>query len=192
MVEILLIKITKSKNIKGIVYALSEAEAEAFADITTLIMERSPENLRAAKKYIQDFHTISGLACNLDKTHVIPIGRLNDPKDIICPELGITWSDHFTILGFDIDNKPSQLNSNFTKIHVKIKGSARSWAPYKLSLRGRLTISKTMMCSQLTYVSTVLSPTTVQLNSIQEFTLCLNNIWVGLKCPKKPITPPFI
>jgi hypothetical protein len=65
-------------------------------------MQRSPENLRAATKYIKDFHTISGLACNLDKTHIIPIGRLNDPKDIICPELGMTWSDNFTILGFTL------------------------------------------------------------------------------------------
>ena len=127
MVEIFLIKITRSKNIRGIVYALSEAKA--FADDTTLFMERSPENLRAAIKYIQDFHTISGLACNLDKTHVIPIGRLNDSKDIICPELGMTWSDNFTILGFDIDNKLRNLNSNFTKIQDKIKGIARSWAP---------------------------------------------------------------
>ena len=85
MVEVLRIKITKSKNIEGIVYALSEAKAEAFADDTTLFMKRSPENLRAATKYIQQFHSISGLSCNLNKTHVIPIGRLNDPTDIICP-----------------------------------------------------------------------------------------------------------
>ena len=79
MVEILLIKITKGKNIQGLVYALSEDKAEAFADATNLFMRRSPENLRAAKKYIQEFHSISGLSCNLDKTHVIPIGALNDP-----------------------------------------------------------------------------------------------------------------
>jgi hypothetical protein len=52
----------------------------------------------------------------------------------------MTWSDNFTILGFDIDNKLCNLNLNFTKIHDKIKGIARSWTPYKLSLRGRLTI----------------------------------------------------
>jgi hypothetical protein len=65
MVEILLIKITRSKNIQGIVYVLKEGKAEAFADDTTLFMTRSPKNLRAATKYIQDFHTISGLASNL-------------------------------------------------------------------------------------------------------------------------------
>ena len=83
MVEILLIMITCSKNIQGIVYALTEAKAEAFADDTTFFMTRSPENFRAATKYIQDFHTISGLACNQEKTHAIPIGSKNDPTDII-------------------------------------------------------------------------------------------------------------
>ena len=109
MVEILLIKITKSKNITGIVYALSEAKAEAFDDDTTLFMKRTPENLRAATKYIKDFRTIPGLECNLKKTHVIPVGTLDDPKDIICPDLGMTWASSFTILGFDIDNRLQNL-----------------------------------------------------------------------------------
>jgi hypothetical protein len=72
-------------------YALREAKAEAFADDTTLFMTRSPENLRGATKYIQDFHTISGQACNLErKKHIIPIGIKNDPTDFICPDLGMT------------------------------------------------------------------------------------------------------
>ena len=74
MVDILLIKIPKSKNISGIVYALSEAKAEAFADDTTLFMKRTQKKLRAANKYIKDFHTISILECNHEKTHVIPVG----------------------------------------------------------------------------------------------------------------------
>ena len=45
MVEVLLIKITKSKNITGVVYALNEAKAEAFADDTTLFMKRTASNL---------------------------------------------------------------------------------------------------------------------------------------------------
>ena len=66
MVEGLLMKITKSKNIKGIVYTISEAKAEAFADNTILFITRSEENLRQATQHIQNFHTISGFACNLN------------------------------------------------------------------------------------------------------------------------------
>jgi hypothetical protein len=89
-------------------------------DDTTLFMLRCPGNLRAATKYMQDIHTISGLAYNLEKTHVIPVGIEDDPTDIICPDLGMTWSSSFTILGFDIDNHLKHLNKNFTKIHNKI------------------------------------------------------------------------
>ena len=53
MVEILLIKITRTKNIKGIIYALTEAKAEAFADDTTLFMTRTKNNLIHATKYIK-------------------------------------------------------------------------------------------------------------------------------------------
>ena len=148
--EILLIKITRKNNIKGIIYKLTEAKAEAFADETTLFMTRTKNNLIHATKYIQQFHTISGLACNFDKTHVIPIGKMDDPEDILCPELGMKWSSTFTILGFEIDSKLKHLGKNYTKVFEKIKGIFKSCTPYKLSLKGRLTIAKTLLVSQLT------------------------------------------
>ena len=182
MVEILLIKITRSKNISGIVYALNEAKAEAFADDTTLFMERTASDLQYATKYIQNFHTISGLACNLDKTNVIPVGANNDPTDILCPELGMKWSSSFTILGFEIDNNLKNLQHNFDIIHDKIKAIIRNWTPYQLSLRGRLTIAKTCLVSQLTYISTVLSPTEKKLDTIQQ---TINNFVQGISIEKK-------
>ena len=94
----------------------------------------------------------------------------------------MTWSDNFTILGFEIDNQLKHLHKNFTNIHDKIKSIVRSWTPYKLSLRGRLTIAKTMMCSQLTYVSTILTPTKEQLDAIQE---TINNFVQDIHINKK-------
>ena len=38
----------------------------------------------------------------------------------------------------------------------KIDGIIRTWRPYNLSIRGRVTIAKTKMVPQLTYVATVL------------------------------------
>ena len=73
MVGILLIKITKTKNIEGITYVNTESRADAFADDTTFSMSQKEDNLGYATKYLNNFHTISGLACNLDKTHTIPV-----------------------------------------------------------------------------------------------------------------------
>ena len=178
MVEILLIKITSTKNITGITYASKESRAETFADDTTLFMERNEANLRNATKYIQHFHKISGLACNIDKTSVIPIGRNSNKEDQICKDLNMVWDDTFTILGFEIDNKLEKLETNFTKVKDKIKALIRKWKPYHLSLRGRLTIAKTKLVSQITYISTVLTPSTAIIEEIQTL---INNFVMGIE-----------
>ena len=115
MVEILLLKINHTKNLTGITYAQKESRSETFADDTTIFLERNDTNLRNATKYITKFHNISGLACNLDKTVVIPIGQNTNKNDTLCADLGMEWNDNFTILGFEIDNKLIHLQKNFTQ-----------------------------------------------------------------------------
>ena len=74
-VEILLIKITKSRHIKGIqLQTQEEIKAQTFADDTFLLIQRCINSLRACVKYINLFSEISGLHANLDKTKVIPFG----------------------------------------------------------------------------------------------------------------------
>ena len=78
-VEILLIKITTSKNIKGVKIGKKECKAQTFADDTTILIRRDEESLRASIHYIEEFKQISGLAANLDKTNVIPYGKFFNP-----------------------------------------------------------------------------------------------------------------
>ena len=78
-VDILLLKITKSKNIKGVEMDGKECKAQTFADDTFLMIAREEESLRNCIKYIEDFKRISGLAVNLDKTNVIPFGKFFNP-----------------------------------------------------------------------------------------------------------------
>ena len=52
--EILLIKITKSKNIKGVQLAEKECSTQTFADDTTLPVAREEESLRKCIKYIEE------------------------------------------------------------------------------------------------------------------------------------------
>ena len=72
MVEMLLIKINYSKNLRGIAFATHESRSETFADDTPIFLEKGESNLRTATKQIQNFYTISGLSCDIDKTNVIP------------------------------------------------------------------------------------------------------------------------
>ena len=168
MVELLLLKINFTKHLTGIIFAKVEARSETFADDTTIFLERTAKNLRYATKFITAFHKISGLACNIDKTVVIPIGMIADKHKILCPDLGMEWDNTFTILGFTLDSKLKNLDINFKKIKDKIQGQIKSWTPYHLSLRGRITIAKTKLTPQLTYLATVLDIDTKTIDTIQD------------------------
>ena len=50
------------------------------------------------------------------------------------------------------------------------------------SLRGRLTIAKTKLISQITFISTVLTPST---NTITELQLMINNFVMGIEAKTK-------
>ena len=153
-VEILLIKITTSKNIKGVKIGKKECKA----DDTTILIKRDEESLRASIHYIKEFKQISGLAANLDKTNVIPYGKFFNPGQIICPDLDINWVDKFKLLGFDIDNKLQQLNINFEKALAKAQNIISNWKARKLPINGRIIISKSLVVSQFNYVASNLTP----------------------------------
>ena len=79
----------------------------------------------------------------------------------------MTWDDTFTVLGFTIDNTLKHLDANFLKVKEKIQNQISLWRPYNLSLRGRITIAKVKLVSQLTFVSTVLDTKHTIINEIQ-------------------------
>ena len=153
VVEILLIKITKSKNIKGLLLGTEEIRAQTFADDTTLTIERIERSLRACVRYIEGFRLISGLSANLDKTNVIPIGKLFNPKTKICPDLEMEWDNNFKLLGFIIDNNLQNIDENFECFHARTLSIINDWKSPRLRLEGRISISKSLLVSQYTYIA---------------------------------------
>ena len=49
-----------------------------------------------------------------------------------------------------------ELNENFEKCYKKVYEISREWAPYRLSLKCRITIAKTFLLPQFIYVASVL------------------------------------
>ena len=183
VVELLLIKINYTSSIKGIRFAKDEGRSETFADDTTIYMERSEANLRNCINIINHFAKISGLACNVEKTVVIPIGGNFDPTDTLCNELKLTWDTQFTILGFDIDNKLENLDKNLLKITDKVNRLIHKWQCYKLTIIGRTTIAKVLLLSQYTYIATVLDINKDTTNYIQQ----IINTFVLHNCSYDPL-----
>ena len=183
IVELLLIKINYTSSITGIRFAKDEGRSETFADDTTIFMERSEANLRNCISIISHFAKISGLACNVKKTVVVPIGGNFDPKDTLCNELKLTWDTQFTILGFEIDSKLEHLDTNLLKIHDKVNRLINKWQCYKLTIIGRTTIAKVLLLSQYTYVASVLDINKDTTNHIQQ----ILNTFVLHNCTYDPL-----
>ena len=78
VVEILLLKVGYTTNLEGVVFPTGESRVESYADDTTIGIKRE-NNLRTLIKIISDFKNISGMSANIDKTHVIPVGPIDDP-----------------------------------------------------------------------------------------------------------------
>ena len=93
MVEILLIKITKTKNITGVNYAKLEDRASGFADDCTFFIERTEATLEKTVEILNHFWEISGLKCNICKTKVIPVGVFEGEN--ICLDLKLSWDNNF-------------------------------------------------------------------------------------------------
>ena len=72
--EILLIKINFTKNIKSVTFTKKESKNKTFADDTSFFILREENYLHAAMSYLETFSKISELKCNISKTKVIPIG----------------------------------------------------------------------------------------------------------------------
>ena len=117
---------------------------------------------------MKHFARISGLHCNLEKTAVIPIGGNYNINDKLCPELTLSWEDKFTLLGFQIDNRLKLLNDNYEKCFKKVHEISRRWTRYRFSLKGRITIAKTFLLLQLTYVASVLDPSPSTYDLLEE------------------------
>ena len=153
-VEILALKVNYTKNLTGVVFAKKEGRSELFADDLSVMVLRTEENLRNFSRILTLFHAVSGLKCNLDKTFVIPVG--NFAKGTMCKDLNLKWVDSFTVLGITIDNRLKRLQDNFQTIYDKVDKKIGTWIRYGLTFQGRITVAKSLLLSQYTYVATIL------------------------------------
>ena len=164
-VEFLLLKITHTNTIEGVKFARWEYRAETYADDTTIFIKRSEDNLRNLVKIITDFAKISGLHANLDKTSVTPIGGIFsiEKEDQLCQDLGLKWVRKFTLLGITFDSKLEELQENFDEKILKTKSLMEKWKRRKLTVSGRVSITKCLLLSNFVYLLTILDTSSTKI-----------------------------
>jgi hypothetical protein len=141
---------------------------ESFADDSSNLIALSVDSLSALKDVLHEFKIISGLSCNIEKSFVMRIGDLSGDlsEDII--NLGFTFTDKLTLLGFQLQNYGDIAASNFEKIGTKIDNLIRFWERFYLSLPGKLTIYKTFLLSQINYFAAAFTPGEHILNNLEK------------------------
>jgi hypothetical protein len=152
VVDLLAIAIRYDSNIHGLKIEGNTITLSQLADDTTCFL-RDEASANRLLKVIDDFSKISGLRCNLDKTEAMWLGsnRGKPPGNI-----PVKWSDaHFKTLGikFTFDELET-CKMNYDLKLLKMSNLLRLWKMRDLTLIGRITVTRSLALSQLTYLVT--------------------------------------
>jgi hypothetical protein len=157
--ELLANKLREDPLIEGIVLGDNCYKILQFADDTALIL-KNVDSLKRSIEILEMFYKISGLRLNKAKTIVTKLGKNND--DILTEtlmDLNLKLSkESFKYLGiwFDIDSNIMEYKNYRHRIE-KIENLLKIWRQRDLSLKGKVTVLKSLALSQLVYPLSVLA-----------------------------------
>ena len=81
---------------------------------------------------------------------------LNDVRNI--ENLGFTHTSAITILGFNVDEKLENLDSNWKRIINSLQIISNTWSSYRPSITTRIDLIKMFFLSKLSYIASCLLP----------------------------------
>ena len=103
---------------------------------------------------LKEFHLISGLKINVEKTKAIKFGVTRDSRMTLCEDLNLIWTQDFTSLGIDYNinqlHKITDLNLEGKILDMEKLISI--WKIRNLTLVGKITIIKTLLISKITHI----------------------------------------
>ena len=153
-VEILADAIRQKKEIRGITLNGKEIKLSQYADDTTLILDGSEESLLEALNLIESFGNISGLKLNNSKTEAMWTGSNAESDRKLCPEKNFKWpKKKVKALGVWLSTDPDiTIFFYYNDKLKKVKTILGCWKLRRLGLLGKITVLKSLVASQLTYI----------------------------------------
>ena len=87
-----------------------------------------------------------------------PIGGIfsTDIEDQLSHDLGLKWVKKFTLLGITFNSKLEDLQVNFEEKILKTQSLIAKWKRRKLTVSGRIGITKCLLLSNFVYLLTIL------------------------------------
>lgn len=174
VVELLAIMVRKSQDIHGIDIADDSFRISQYADDSTFFVG-DLASVTPLLRLITFFTRFSGLQINLQKSHLLLLGRHLHPPDIL---EGIKVVDKVKILGVYFKNhttEDDQYALNYQTPLTKIRHTCQAWTNRNLSLKGKVTLINSLMISLLQYP---MSCTPVPRRAVVEYKkLIVDFIW---------------
>jgi hypothetical protein len=115
-----------------------------LADDTTLFL-RNIDSLKHAFTTLDQFSKISGLLLNKNKI-LFYLGKVLD----LLPDFN--WVTSFKTLGVCFSFDKQKIEAHFSACLAKIKIQLNIWRQRDLSLKGKITVLKTLAVSKLIYI----------------------------------------
>ena len=147
VVETMANKIRSDTSISGICVGKKEIKISQLADDTTLFL-RDQNALQNAFRILDNFSTCSGLKLNKSKTEIFYLGNTNHrPTDALT-------TSKFKALGVTFTKNTNEMaHYNVEERFKKFKSVLHLWSQRDLSLKGKITILKSLALPQLTYIT---------------------------------------
>ena len=183
--QVLTFKIQHNNRIKGLKISGVEILLSLFADDTDIFMQASAVCVEALFEELRAFGTVSGCNPNISKTKCIPLGKTRNNHSLISA-LSESYGpnfvvNNFTALGVDFSNSLSVTNISISNYNDKISKAntwISRWNRRSLSIYGKITIIKSLVLSQFSYLAIPLprpGSTTMKVLS----TCVFNFLWGG-------------
>ena len=172
-VEMMAIKLRSDENVTGIVLSNIEIKLSQYADDATIFVKDERSAL-SALDVMNRFEQASGLELNLDKCHFMWLGDKAQSDDTIC---GKRPSQKVKIIGVTFSSSGDVMDDNVKPVVSKIEKTLNCWNQRNLTVKGRITVAKSLAVSQLVYLAASIDITQAELCMIQS--LIQKFIWRG-------------
>jgi len=158
--EILAISVRRSDEIKGFKFKIKELKLCQYADDTQILLDGSEKTVRNTVQLLDNFSQISGLKVNYSKSELAPLGRsrMEIYTHNFSPGMKMTF-DKIKVLGVTLPTNgkiEDLIKLNFEEKKQKIKDIVHSWSKRNLTLFGKVTIIKSLIIPQITYLLSIL------------------------------------
>ena len=98
---------------------------------------------------MREFGTFSGVELNMDKCDFMWLGRQRSSEQPICDYSPVKLTK---ILGIYLSATQNCSSFNANAVWSKIKSTLEQWSQRDLSIKGKITVAKSMVVSQLVYL----------------------------------------